>query len=230
MKPLILIVEDENSLAEVLSYNVEQNGFRANLAVTGEEALISVEEERPDLIILDWMLPYLSGLEVCRIIRRNSAFHNIPIIMLTARGEETDRIRGLEVGADDYLTKPFSPKELVLRIRTILRRSSPALVATILRYEGIEQNLTQYSVKRDGYEIQISPIEFKILRMFLAQPERVFSREQIISYAWDGHSDIEIRTIDVHIRRLRKALNKYNNHQLIKTVRSIGYKLQNDKI
>ena len=230
MKPLILIVEDENSLAEVLSYNVEQNGFRANLAVTGEEALISVEEERPDLIILDWMLPYLSGLEVCRIIRRNSAFHNIPIIMLTARGEETDRIRGLEVGADDYLTKPFSPKELVLRIRTILRRSSPALTATILRYEGIEQNLDQYSVKRDGYEIQISPIEFKILRMFLAQPERVFSREQIISYAWDVHSDIEIRTIDVHIRRLRKALNKYNNHQLIKTVRSIGYKLQNDKI
>lgn len=230
MKPLILIVEDENSLAEVLSYNVEQNGFRANLAVTGEEALISVEEERPDLIILDWMLPYLSGLEVCRIIRRNSAFHNIPIIMLTARGEETDRIRGLVSGADDYLTKPFSPKELVLRIRTILRRSSPALTATILRYEGIEQNLDQHSVKRDGYEIQISPIEFKILRMFLAQPERVFSREQIISYAWDVHSDIEIRTIDVHIRRLRKALNKYNNHQLIKTVRSIGYKLQNDKI
>ncbi|MEI6557187.1 MAG: phosphate regulon transcriptional regulator PhoB [Rhodospirillaceae bacterium] len=223
LKPLVLIVEDEPSLVEMLTYNLEKEGFRAAAAGNGEEALLLAAEQTPHLILLDWMLPHLSGLEVCRQLRRNPKSREVPIIMLTARGEEADRVRGLNSGADDYMVKPFSPVELIARVRAVLRRTSPALTEEMLRFGDIVMDLASHRVRRDGRDIHLGPTEFRLLRHFLQHPGRVFSREQLLDLVWGHDVYVELRTVDVHIRRLRKALNEDGGDDLIRTVRSAGY-------
>lgn len=223
MNPLVLIVEDEGALVEVLKYNLEKEGFRTEVATDGEEALLVLDEQSPDLVILDWMLPRVSGIEICRRMRRRKKTRNVPIVMLTARGEEGDRIRGLESGADDYVTKPFSPSELIARVRAVLRRSSPELLEDVLRYGGIKMDLTAHRVTRDGRPVRLGPTEFRLLRALMERPGRVYSREQLLDRAWGTDRYVELRTIDVHVRRLRKALNGPGDPELIRTVRSVGY-------
>ena len=207
MKPHVLIVEDETALVELLRYNLEQSGFRVAVAYDGEEALASVQDDVPDLILLDWMLPLMSGIEVCRQLRRQTSTANVPIIMLTARGEEGDRVRGLDAGADDYVSKPFSPTELVARIRAVLRRIRPALADEALSYADIVMDLVAHRVTRAGKPIHLGPTEFRLLRHFMEHPGRVFSREQLLDAVWGKDVYVEARTVDVHIRRLRMALN-----------------------
>ena len=221
----LLIVEDEAALVELLRYNFEQEGFRVSSAADGEEALVMVAEDPPDIIVLDWMLPHLSGLEVCRQLRRRPETRAIPIIMLTARGEEGDRVRGLESGADDYLAKPFSPRELVARVRAVLRRARPALAEEKLRFGDIAMDLAAYRVTRGGRAIHLGPTEFRLLRYLLEHPGRVFSREQLLDAVWGSDVYVEPRTVDVHIRRLRRALNASSAADPIRTVRSAGYAL-----
>ena len=223
MNPLILIVEDEAALVEVLKYNLEKVGFRTEIASDGEEALLALDEQSPDLVILDWMLPHLSGIEICRQMRRRKDTRAIPIVMLTARGEEGDRIRGLESGADDFVTKPFSPSELIARVRAVLRRSSPELVEEVLRYGGVEMDLTTQRVTRNCRSNHLGPTEFRLQRVIMERPRRVYSREQLRDMAWGTDKEVEPRTVDVHVRRLRKALNGPNDPELIRTVRSVGY-------
>ncbi len=223
LKPLVLVVEDEPGIAEMLKYNLEKEGFRAAVAGNGEEALLVAEEQGPHLILLDWMLPHLSGLEVCRQLRRHPKAKEIPIIMLTARGEESDRVRGLNSGADDYIVKPFSPAELVARVRAVLRRTSPVLAEEILRFGDIVMDLASHRVRRDGRDVHLGPTEFRLLRHFMQHPGRVFSREQLLDLVWGHDVYVELRTVDVHIRRLRKALNEGDAEDLIRTVRSAGY-------
>ena len=194
----------------------------------GEEGLISAQSNAPDLIILDWMLPNLSGIEICRRIRRDKSTRNIPVIMLTARSEENDKIRGLDTGADDYITKPFSPKELTARIKAIFRRIRPALSEQVLEYAGIEMDLSSRKIKRDDKTIHLGPTEFNILKFLMENPRRVFSREQLLDMVWGNDIYVEARTIDVHIRRLRKALNEDGKPNIIRTVRSAGYSLDRD--
>ncbi|MCZ4281262.1 phosphate regulon transcriptional regulator PhoB [Kiloniella laminariae] len=225
MKPLALIIEDEVALTTLLRYNLEKEGFRVNEAHDGEEALLRAKEETPDLILLDWMLPLLSGIEVCRQLRRLQETRDVPIIMLTARGEETDKIRGLDSGADDYMTKPFSPAELVARIRAIMRRSKPETVTEALIFEDINMDLAAYKVHRGEREVHLGPTEFKLLRHLMQNPGRVFSREQLLDSVWGHDVYVEPRTVDVHIRRLRKVLNEGTEQDLIRTVRSAGYSL-----
>ena len=223
LKALVLIVVDEPGLAEMLRYNLEKDGFRANVAGNGEEALLMSEEQSPHLILLDWMLPHLSGLEVCRQLRRHPKSKDIPIIMLTDRGEESDRVRGLNSGADDYMVKPFSPVELVARVRAVLRRTNPVLAEEVLRFGDIVMDLASHRVRRDGRDIHLGPTEFRLLRHFMQHPGRVFSREQLLNLVWGHDVYVELRTVDVHIRRLRKALNEGGAEDLIRTVRSAGY-------
>ena len=223
LKPLILIVEDEVGLVEMLKYNLEKEGFRAAAAVNGEEALLMASEQTPHLILLDWMLPLMSGLEVCRQLRRNPKARDIPIIMLTARGEEADRVRGLNSGADDYIVKSFSPAELIARVRAVLRRASPSLAEEILRFGDVIMDLASHRVRRNGRDVHLGPTEFRLLRHFLQHPGRVFSREQLLDLVWGHDVYVELRTVDVHIRRLRKALNEEADDDLIRTVRSAGY-------
>ncbi len=225
MKPHVLIVEDEAALIELLRYNLEKEGFRVSAAVDGEEALAAVDDAKPDLIILDWMLPLISGLEVCRQLRRKPATRDVPIIMVTARGEEADRIRGLEGGADDYVTKPFSPSELIARIRAVLRRTRPATASELLTYGGVVMDLASHRVLRNGRVIHLGPTEFRLLRFLMERPGRVYSREQLLDAVWGRDIYVEPRTVDVHIRRLRKAINGPNETDLIRTVRSAGYAL-----
>jgi len=225
MKPHILIVEDEAALVEILRYNLEKEEFRVSVAVEGEEALTSVAENRPDLVILDWMLPLISGLEVCRQLRRKTETRDLPIIMLTARGEEADRVRGLDVGADDYVSKPFSPSELVARVRALLRRAKPSMGSDLLTYAGVVIDLASHRVLRNGRPIHLGPTEFRLLRFLMERPGRVYSREQLLDAVWGREIYVEARTVDVHIRRLRKALNGPKEHDLIRTVRSAGYSL-----
>jgi len=225
IKPRVLIVEDETALVELLRYNLEQAGFRVSVAYDGEEALASVQEDVPDLMLLDWMLPLASGIEVCRQLRRQTSTANLPVIMLTARGEEGDRVRGLNAGADDYVPKPFSPTELVARIRAVLRRIRPALADEALSYADIVMDLVAHRVTRAGKPIHLGPTEFRLLRHFLEYPGRVFSREQLLDSVWSKDVNVELRTIDVHIRRLRMALNVGQGQDLIRTVRSAGYAL-----
>ncbi len=225
MKPHVLIVEDEAALVELLRYNLEQSGFRVGVAGDGEEALRSVQEDVPDLILLDWMLPLMSGIEVCRQLRRQTGTANVPIIMLTARGEEGDRIRGLDAGADDYVSKPFSPTELVARIRAVLWRIRPALADEALGYADIVMDLVAHRVTRAGKPLHLGPTEFRLLRHFMEHPGRVFSREQLLDSVWGKDVYVEARTVDVHIRRLRMALNGESNADLIRTVRAAGYAL-----
>ncbi|WP_343561018.1 phosphate regulon transcriptional regulator PhoB [Kiloniella sp. b19] len=225
MKPLALVVEDEAALTTLLRYNLEKEGFRVNEAADGEEALLKAKEETPDLILLDWMLPLISGIEVCRQLRRLPETKDTPIIMLTARGEESDKVRGLDSGADDYVTKPFSPAELVARIRAVLRRSKPETFTEMLAFEDINMDLSAYKVYRSGREVHLGPTEFKLLRHLMQNPGRVFSREQLLDSVWGHDVYVEPRTVDVHIRRLRKVLNEKGEKDLIRTVRSAGYSL-----
>jgi two-component system, OmpR family, phosphate regulon response regulator PhoB len=229
MKPKILLVEDDKNLVELVRYNLEKEGFDVVQTDDGEEAMVLAEEEKPDLVILDWMIANLSGIEVCRRLRRQTSTANLPIVMLTARAEEGDRIRGLETGADDYITKPFSPRELVARIRAVLRRLRPALQGGSLDYAGIVMDTAAHKVLRDGASVVLGPTEFRLLRHFLEHPGRVFSREQLLDAVWGRDVYVEQRTVDVHIRRLRKAINADDVlPDVIRTVRSAGYALDSD--
>lgn len=225
LQPNVLIVEDEPPLVELLSYNLEKAGFQAQIARDGDEALLAIEERRPDLVLLDWMLPYVSGIEICRRLRRNPETRDLSIILLTARGEEDDRIRGLEAGADDYVVKPFSPSELVARVRAVLRRTRPAFDQDLLTYGDIAMDLTAHRVSRADAPVELGPTEFRLLRFLMEHPGRVFSREQLLDSVWGHDAYIEPRTVDVHIRRLRKAMNLPGTDDLIRTVRSAGYAL-----
>jgi two-component system phosphate regulon response regulator PhoB len=228
-KPKLLLVEDDPALRELLGWNFEREGFDIAATADGEEALILAEEIPPDIVILDWMIEGVSGIEVCRRLRRRPATANVPIIMLTARGEEADRIRGLETGADDYVTKPFSPRELVARVGAVLRRVRPALAAEQLTYGDLELDAATHKVRRGGAPVALGPTEYRLLRHFLQHPGRVFSREKLLDSVWPHDSDIELRTVDVHIRRLRKALNEGGRPDIIRTVRSAGYSLDLDE-
>jgi phosphate regulon transcriptional regulatory protein PhoB len=225
MKPLILIVEDEAHLVTMLRYNLEKEGYRVCEAGDGEEALAVVAERRPDLVVLDWMLPSLSGIEVCRQLRRKPATRELPIIMLTARGEEGDKIRGLNTGADDYMTKPFSLPELMARIRAMLRRVQPVPQKGMLQFGDISMDLAAHRVVRGDRAVHLGPTEFRLLQFFMQHPGNVFSREELLNAVWGPDIYVEPRTVDVHIRRLRKALNGDNEDDLIRTVRAAGYAL-----
>ena len=226
MKPRILIVEDESALVALLRYNLEREGHVVDEAADGQEALVKVAEEKPDLILLDWMLPQLSGLEVCRQLRRNPDTRNIPIIMVTARGEEADRVRGLDVGADDYIAKPFSPSELMARIRAVLRRIRPALAEEMLTCGDLVMDLASHKVSRGGRAIHLGPTEYRLLRYFMEHQGRVLSRDQLLDAVWGRDIFVEQRTVDVHIRRLRKAINGDGAIDIIRTVRSAGYSIE----
>lgn len=221
--PRILVVEDEDSLSNLLQYNLQKEGFDAVIAGDGEEALVQVDERLPDLIILDWMLPKVAGVEVCRRLRANPDTRNVPIIMLTARGEEADRIRGLDTGADDYITKPFSMTELLARVRAVLRRIRPGLAEDVVKGGDLTIDRVAHRVHRAGREIHLGPTEFKILDYLMQHPGRVFSREQLLDAVWGSAVFVEARTVDVHIGRLRKALIKDDEIDPIRTVRAAGY-------
>jgi two-component system, OmpR family, phosphate regulon response regulator PhoB len=223
--PRILLVEDDAALVELLEFHFRRAGYAVEATADGEEALLIAQESPPDVVILDWMIENLPGIEVCRRLRRLDAVANVPIVMLTARGEESDRIRGLETGADDYVTKPFSPRELVARIAAVLRRVRPALAGRRLIYADLEMDLAEHRVKRGGVALALGPTEFRLLRHFLEHPGRVFSRERLLDSVWGHDSDIELRTVDVHIRRLRQAVNVGGRPDLIRTVRAAGYAL-----
>ena len=222
----ILIVEDEEALSTLLDYNLSKEGFETLLARDGEEALLKVEEERPDAVVLDWMLPNVSGIEVCRRLRAGEETRHLPIVMLTARAEETDRIRGLDTGADDYVTKPFSMGELAARLRAVLRRAKPALVAETVRVGDIELDRAAHRVRRSGQEVKLGPTEYRLLDHFIQNPGRVFSREQLLNAVWGSGVFVEARTVDVHIGRLRKALRQEGASDPVRTVRSAGYALE----
>ena len=226
MGPSILLVEDEPAISDVVKYNLERNGYRVRGAPDGDEALLMIKEEKPDVVVLDWMLPSISGLEICRALRRQKETLNIGIIMLTARGEETDRIRGLDSGADDYVSKPFSPSELVARVGALLRRTQPLANNEILTYADIEMDLGKHRARRGQRSLQLGPTEYRLLRHFLGNPQRVYTREQLLDSVWGADISVEPRTVDVHIRRLRKELNGPDDVDLIRTVRSAGYALE----
>jgi len=226
MKPLILIIEDEQAQAQILQYNLEAEGYRVKHAPTGDEGLLLIQEYSPDLILLDWMLPDMSGIEVCRQIKTNPDTKPIPVIMLTARGTEDDKVRGLGVGADDYVVKPHSIKELVARIKANLRKAG--IGNTELSYAGILMNTETYRVSRDNENIKLGPTEFQLLKTFLERPQKVWSRTSLLDKVWGTDIYVDERTVDVHIGRLRKALNKGNKKDLIRTIRSAGYALDKD--
>ncbi|MFM2148337.1 MAG: hypothetical protein RLZZ187_643 [Pseudomonadota bacterium] len=224
-KPVILVVEDEASLLTLLRYNLEKQGFRVEEAADGQEALLRVAETKPDLILLDWMLPSLSGIEVCRQIRRRPATRDLPIIMVTARTEDQDAVRALDIGADDYIAKPFAMDALLARIRALLRRSGAAPVKGRLTWQDIVMDQDAHRVTRAGRSLHLGPTEYRLLEFFLQHPGRVFSREQVLDAVWGRDIHVEPRTVDVHIRRLRKAVNGEGEVDVIRTVRSAGYAL-----
>jgi two-component system phosphate regulon response regulator PhoB len=226
--PYILVVEDEDALSTLLDYNLDKEGYRVRIAADGEEAMLLVQEEQPDLVILDWMLPKVSGIEVCRRLRARAETRNLPIIMLTARGEESDRIRGLDTGADDYLVKPFAMSELSARIRAVLRRIRPALAEEKIVRGDLIIDRAAHRVKRGGKDIHLGPTEFRLLDHLMQHPGRVFSREQLLDAVWGSDVYVEARTVDVHIGRLRKALTAEIDEDPIRTVRSAGYSLDYD--
>lgn len=223
MKPNILVVEDESAISTLLQYNLEKEGYDVELAFDGEEALIMCAERVPDLIIMDWMMPKLSGVETCRRLRRKKITLKVPIILLTARSEETDRVTGLDVGADDYISKPFSIPELLARIRALLRRAQPSLLEDVINKGGIELNTKEFKVKIKGEPVHLGPKEFRLLEHFIRHPAHVFSREQLLDSVWGRDVYVEARTVDVHIGRLRKALKSVGGIDPIRTVRSAGY-------
>jgi two-component system phosphate regulon response regulator PhoB len=225
VKPYVLAVEDEESLATLLQYNLDKEGYRVGVAGDGEEALVMIDEQAPDLVVLDWMLPKVSGVEVCRRLRSRPETRNLPIIMLTARGEESDRIRGLDTGADDYVVKPFSMSELAARIRAVLRRIRPGLAEDRIRHGDLVIDRAAHRVRRGPREVRLGPTEFRLLDYLMQHPGRVFSREQLLDAVWGSDVYVEARTVDVHIGRLRKALNEGIEDDPIRTVRSAGYSL-----
>ena len=224
-KPSLLLVEDDRALADLLLWHFDREGYDVVRTGDGEEALLLAEERTPDLVILDWMIEGVSGIEVCRRLRRRPGTARVPIIMLTARGEESDRVRGLETGADDYVTKPFSPRELLARVGAVLRRIRPALAGEHLASGDLEMDVEAHRVQRAGRSVQLGPTEFRLLRHFMENPGRVYSRERLLDAVWPRDRDIDARTVDVHVRRLRKALNEGGLPDVIRTVRSAGYSL-----
>jgi two-component system phosphate regulon response regulator PhoB len=221
----VLVIEDEEAIGQLLAYNLQKEGFAVTISADGDEALIALDESKPDIVLLDWMLPNVSGIELCRRMRARAATRDLPVIMLTARGEEEDRVRGLDVGADDYVTKPFSMGELVARMRAVLRRTAPALAGEVARFADLTLDRQQYRVRRGKRDIHLGPTEFRLLDALMQRPGRVFSREQLLDRVWGQDVYVEIRTVDVHIGRLRKALNRRGDADPIRTVRSSGYAL-----
>lgn len=223
MNPTVLVVEDDRALCELLTWNLSAEGYEVRSTGDGEEALLMVQEQVPDAIVLDWMIENVPGIEVCRQLRKDKETAQIPILMLTARGEEEDLIRGFKTGADDYVTKPFSPRELLARIEALIRRARPAMAGTVLQWGDIELDATSHRVRRGGEPLHLGPTEFRLLRYFMERPNRVVSRQQILDGVWGMDSDIDERTVDVHIRRLRKAINRPGDTDPIRTVRAAGY-------
>lgn len=221
----ILVVEDEAAQREVLLYNLSAEGHEALAAETGDEALLMVREETPDLVLLDWMLPFVSGIEICRRMKSDTRTRDIPIIMLSARSEEVDKVRGLETGADDYLAKPYSVAELMARIRTQLRRTRPAAVGAVLTFEDLRLDPEEHRVFREDAELKLGPLEFKLLATFMERPGRVWSRDQLLDRVWGRDSLVDTRTVDVHVGRLRKTLRAGGGDDPIRTVRGAGYSL-----
>ncbi|TFF19163.1 phosphate regulon transcriptional regulatory protein PhoB [Jiella endophytica] len=225
MSARIAVVEDEEALGVLLRYNLESEGYSVDVIARGDEADLRLKEELPDLLILDWMLPGLSGVELCRRLRQREESERLPIIMLTARGEESERVRGLSVGADDYVVKPFSTPELVARVRAMLRRAKPEKIATHLSAGDIDLDRETHRVRRAGREIKLGPTEFRLLEFFMQSPGRVFSREQLLDGVWGRDIYVDERTVDVHVGRLRKAINRGRQRDPIRTVRGAGYAL-----
>jgi two-component system, OmpR family, phosphate regulon response regulator PhoB len=224
-KPTILVVEDEVPLLTLLRYNLEKQGFRVDEAGDGEEALLRVSEGRPDLVLLDWMLPALSGIEVCRQLRRRPGTRDLPIIMVTARTEDQDAVRALDTGADDYISKPFAMDSLMARIRALLRRSGAIATRGVLTWRDLTLDQDAHRVSRAGRPLHLGPTEYRLLEFLMQHPGRVFSREQVLDAVWGRDIHVEPRTVDVHIRRLRKAVNGPGEEDVIRTVRSAGYAL-----
>lgn len=224
-QPVVLLVEDEPAQREVLSYNLEAEGFRVVQAGTGDEALMMVDEAGPDVIVLDWMLPSVSGIEVCRQLKSRPATRSVPIIMLSARSEEVDRVRGLETGADDYVVKPYSVVELMARVRSQLRRARPSSVGLTLEFEDIRLDPETHKVHRAGQILKLGPTEFRLLSTFMEKPGRVWSREQLLDRVWGRDIYVDSRTVDVHVGRLRKALCVHGGEDPVRTVRGAGYAL-----
>jgi two-component system, OmpR family, phosphate regulon response regulator PhoB len=225
MKASVLVVEDDVALAELLEWNFRNEGYDVRSTGSGEEALLMVREQLPDVIILDWMIEHVSGIEVCRQLRKSPDSKSVPVIMVTARGEEEDRIRGLKTGADDYVTKPFSPRELIARVEALLRRSRPAMGGDAIQFADLELDPVTHRVSRGGDAVHLGPTEFRLLRHLIERPSRVHSREQLLDAIWGMDKSIDLRTVDVHILRLRRAINKTGKSDLIRTVRSAGYAL-----
>ena len=221
----VLIVEDETSQVELLRFNFEKSGYSTLVAMDGEEGLLLAEEANPDLIVLDWMLPELSGIEVCRRLKRSEKTRTIPIMMLTARGEESDKVRGLDTGADDFVVKPYSVKELMARARAMIRRSNPVGSGEVLNYADITLDSEQHKAFREGKPLKLGPTEFRLLSVFISRPGRVWSRDQLLEKVWSHDMDIDLRTVDVHIGRLRKMLRQPGKPDPIRTVREAGYSL-----
>ncbi len=223
--PVVLVVEDDPSQREVLAYNIEAEGYRVVTASNGEEALLSVKDESPDLVVLDWMLPNVSGIEVCRRLKRDATSAKLPVIMLSARSEEDDRVRGLETGADDYIVKPYSVAELLARIRTQLRRTRPAAMGERLEYGDIVVDIEEHRVTRADTALKLGPTEYRLLTTFMERPGRVWSREQLLDRVWGREIYVDTRTVDVHVGRLRKVLTSMGGDDPLRTVRGAGYAL-----
>lgn len=229
-KPLVLVVEDEPALATLLRYNLEKQGFRVEEAGDGQEALNRIVESQPDLVLLDWMLPTLSGIEVCRQIRRRPSTRDLPVIMVTARVEDQDAVRALNTGADDYITKPFGIEALLARMRALLRRSATMPVKGELTFHDITLDLAAHRVSRNDRRLHLGPTEFRLLEFFMQHPKRVFSREELLDAVWGKDIHVEPRTVDVHIRRLRKSINADGELDVVRTVRTAGYALDTEAL
>lgn len=221
----ILVVEDEEAISQLVAYNLQKEGFTVATCMDGDEVMVVLDEEKPDLVLLDWMLPNVSGIEICRRMRGRIDTRDIPVIMLTARGEEEDRVRGLELGADDYVTKPFSMTELAARIRAVLRRSAPGVAGDVATFADIVLDRELCRVRRGKRDVSLGPTEFRLLDVLMQRPGRVYSREQLLDRVWGQDIHVETRTVDVHVGRLRKALNRRGDRDPIRTVRSSGYAL-----
>jgi two-component system phosphate regulon response regulator PhoB len=225
-QPRVLVVEDEPAQLEILAYNLESDGFLVSRARDGEEALLLIREDVPDVIVMDWMMPHLSGIEVCRRLKSNPETRSIPVIILSARSEDEDKVRGLEIGADDYVVKPYSVVELMARVRTQLRRSRPSFLGQEIEFEDLNLNSETYKVIRGQIDLKLGPIEFRLLRTFMEKPARVWSREELLDRIWGRDVYVETRTVDVHIGRLRKELSRNGGADPIRTVRGVGYSLR----
>lgn len=225
MSTKVFLVEDEQSIITLVEYNLKKEGFKVAFSSNGEEALKEIKSHEPDIVLLDWMLPDLSGIDVCKSLKKDTKFRDIPIIMLTAKGEEEDKVSALNAGADDYITKPFGHAELIARINALLRRSKPRVAEDKVTYEDISIDRLQRKVFRNGIEIDVGPTEYRLLDFFIKNPKRVYSRDQLLNNVWPDNINVENRTVDVHIRRLRKAINLDGLKELIRTVRSAGYSL-----